>query len=266
MSVFDIHVHLLPGIDDGPRTLDESLRTAAALVREGITHAVATPHFNDEFPHVPVAEVRERVAELQGALDDAGITLHVYAGHEVHLDDDLAVPLRNGQAATLNGTRYVLLELPTRRFPVFLEGTVGHLRMAGFVPVIAHAERYQPVWADPDLLIPYIEAGALIQITASSFTGRFGSHAQRTAEKLLRRNLGHVLASDAHALSLRPPHFAEGVQAVKALAGADRAREMTVDVPRAIVHDQPVRIPPIRESAPQGRRLFGIFARGGNRD
>ncbi|MGH2515423.1 MAG: tyrosine-protein phosphatase [Ktedonobacterales bacterium] len=259
--MFDIHTHILPAVDDGPRTLEEALQTVAALAQEGITDIVATPHFNDRYPHVSAAEVQERVTALQRVTRQAGIAARLWAGHEVHLDAGVEEALSKGIAATINDGPYVLLELPSSDFPVFLEGLIGRLRMKGFIPVIAHAERYRPTRRDPEVLAPLVEAGALLQVTASSLVGLFGAQVQQTAETLLRRNLAHVFASDVHAITDRPPHWASGLRRAEALIGRKRVWEMTVEVPEAIVRGAPVAVPPVLAPAATRTHGFRIWGR-----
>jgi protein-tyrosine phosphatase len=258
--MFDIHAHILPAIDDGPRTLEEAIQTVSALAAEGITDIVATPHFNDRFPHVPAAEVQERVQALQRVVSQAGIPVRLWTGHEVHLDDEVEDALARSEAATINDGPYVLLELPSHEFPVFLPGLIGRLRMKGFVPVLAHVERYRPTCRDPEVLVPLVEAGALLQVTASSLVGLFGTQVQQTAELLLQRNLAHVFASDAHAMTDRPPMFAAGCREAERLVGRQRVWEMVIDVPRAIVQGVPITPPPVL--APARGRSHGFWSFG----
>jgi len=243
--LFDIHTHILPAIDDGPRTIEAAITAIMALAAEGVTDIVATPHFNDRYLRVPSHEVRARVQVLQRAANQAGIAVRLWAGHEVYLDAGTAENLARGIAAPINQGPYVLLELPTQDFPIFLSGLIDQIQLKGFVPVIAHVERYMPTRRDPDVLIPLIEAGALLQVTASSLIGLFGQRVRQTAEILLQRNLAHVLASDTHAVTDRPPQFAAGLRAAEALVGQKRVCEMAIEVPRAIVAGAPVVVPPI---------------------
>jgi protein-tyrosine phosphatase len=243
--VIDIHSHILPGVDDGPRTPDEALEVLAALASEGVQGVVATPHFNDQYTQLSAAEVQARVETLHGLAHDAGISMHLWAGHEIRLKADIEQALAQGSAATINGGPYVLVELPTQEFPVFLPELIGRLRVRGYVPVIAHAERYQPTWQDPTVLEPLVELGALMQITATSLVGTFGRRARHAAETLLTRNVAHVIASDCHALKDRPPNLAASLRAAESLVGRERLHELTVNVPRAIVLGKSVLIPPI---------------------
>lgn len=257
--MLDIHAHILPGIDDGPKSMEESLAAIVALVGEGVSGIVATPHFNDQFPHVPAHEVQERVDELRQAVADQGIDVQLWAGHEVLLDTNVGTALTGGQARPLNQGPYVLVELPLYEFPFTLPLMLGQLRASGYVPVIAHAERYRPTQRDPDVLVPLIESGCLLQITASSLIGKFGKTVQQTAETLLQRDMAHVLATDAHSLSLRRAHITTGLRAAEALVGASRMRQMTETVPHAIIHGLKVDIPPVRYATP--RRGIGAMLR-----
>jgi protein-tyrosine phosphatase len=243
--MIDIHAHVLPGADDGPETEDEALATLWALAAEGVSEVVATPHFIDHYPRLSAAEVGERVAALQRQANQSGLAVRLYAGHEVHLDVDTEQALERGQAATLNGGPYVLLELSSEAFSPYLPLALARLVRRGFVPVIAHAERYTPVRQDPEVLVPLVEAGALLQITCSSLAGRFGTTVRETAQILLRRNLAHVLATDTHSLARRRPHLGEGLRVAEALVEPERIRELTVDVPRAILAGERVAVPAI---------------------
>src|SRR5436853_5913121 len=110
-EMIDTHLHILPGVDDGPETMQESLTLAQMLVQEGIRAAIATPHYNDEFPQRSAAEIRGRVYQMQSELDRHGISLHLFAGHEALIKPGLVEDIQTGRLATLNGSRYLLLEL-----------------------------------------------------------------------------------------------------------------------------------------------------------
>lgn len=256
--MFDIHSHILHAIDDGPRTITESLATLAQLASEGLTDVVATPHFNDRYPHVPISDVEVRVHELQATAHRQGIEINLWAGHEVHFDGDVEKALRAGIAGTINRGPYLLLELPSHDFPIYLSTFIGRLRSLGYVPVIAHVERYAPIRRNPDALVPLIELGALTQITASSLTGHFGSSVRTVVETLVKRNLAHVIASDAHAVTDRPSRFQEGMRVAEALVGRTRVRQMVVDTPRAIIHGEVISVPEMVEPTPK-RRVWRLW-------
>ncbi len=236
--MIDTHLHILPGVDDGPDTLEEALALARALVQEGVSYAIATPHYNDEFPQYSAAEIEARVRDLQQELDALHIPLRLFAGHEALIKPGLVEDIQAGRLATLNGSHYLLLELWNSAWLPDTERVIFELRAFGVVPVIAHPERYRVFQKDPGRLAALLHQGVLTQLTASSLLGMQGNTARRTAETLLKRGLIHCIASDAHGLHKRPPRVAEGIQRVKRLLGQDQVHKMAELWPAAIVNDE----------------------------
>src|SRR5215469_7899551 len=236
--MIDIHLHILPGVDDGPETLQEALALAKVLVEDGIHSAVATPHFNDQFPQRSAAEIRERVHDLQQALDHHQIPLRLFAGHEVLIKPGLIEDIQAGRLATLNGSRYLLLELWNSTWLPETERVIFELQAFGIIPVIAHPERYRAIQKDPARLTALVRQGALAQLTASSLVGMQGNTARRTAEDLLKRGLIHCIASDAHGLQKRPPGVLLGLQRASALLGQAHVYQMTEKCPASIVNNE----------------------------
>src|SRR6266699_2262348 len=166
--MIDIHLHILPGVDDGPETLQEALALAKVLVEEGIHSAVATPHYNDQFPQRNAAEIRGRVHDLQQTLDHHQIPLRLFAGHEALIKPGLIEDIQAGRLATLNGSRYLLLELWNNSWIPETERVIFELRAFGITPILAHPERSRIFQKDLGHLTALLLQGILIQITASS--------------------------------------------------------------------------------------------------
>ncbi len=236
--MIDTHLHILPGVDDGPRTLDESLILARVLVQEGIHTAIATPHFNDEFPQRSAAEIRERVNDLQQALDRHFIPLHLFAGHEALIKPGLVEDIQAGRLATLNGSRYLLLELWNDSWLPETERVIFELRAFGIIPILAHPERYRAIQKDPARLATLMQRGVLAQLTASSLVGSQGNTARRTAETLLKKRLIHCVASDAHGMHLRPPHVLSSLLRAEQLVGQTTVCRMTEILPAVIINNE----------------------------
>ena len=250
--MIDLHSHVLPGVDDGPRTLDESLAILRAAAEDGITRIAATPHVRDDHPTSP--ETMERgVDELNRAARDAGIPIDVLPGGE--LDIEYAARFDNATLARfgLGGNATVLLlECPYSGWPLDLRDVVFRLAARGFSVVLAHPERNPDVQADPELLRPLVDAGVLVQLTAASIDGRSGSSARRTSRVLLDGGLAQLIAGDAHAPQVRAVGLAS---AAAGLGDAALARWLTEDVPAAVVAGSPL---PARPK--QGkRRFFGLL-------
>lgn len=238
--MIDTHLHILPGVDDGPETIEEALELARALVQEGIHSAIATPHFNDEFRRYSAAEIQARVGDLQQWLDCSGIPLRLFAGHEALIQPGLVEDIQAGRLATLNGSRYLLLELWNSTWLPETERVIFELKAFGVIPIIAHPERYRLIQQDPGRLVALIQQGVLTQLTASSLLGMQGNTARRTAETLLRKGLIHCIASDAHGLRRRPPGVTGGLQCAVRALDQKRVYQMTEVWPAAIINNNDV--------------------------
>ena len=238
--MIDIHLHILPGVDDGPKTMEQTLQLARALVQEGIHTAIATPHYNDEFPQRPAAEIRECVGEVQQELDRHAIPLRLFAGHEVLISPALLEDVQAGRVATLNGGRYLLLELWNSMWLPDTERIIFALRAVGIIPVLAHVERYRAIQQDHGRLKALLQQGVIAQITASSLVGLQGRTIRRCAEALLKEGLIQCIASDAHGLHTRPPRVVEGLQCAVRMLGRERVHQMVETYPAAILNSTSV--------------------------
>ena len=235
--MFDTHLHILYGIDDGPTTMEESILLAQSLVQEGIHSAIATPHYNDEFLQRSAAEIQERVNTMQQELVRREIPLRLFMGHEALIKPGLVEDIRGGRLATLNNSRYLLLEFWNSTWLPETERVIFELQAYGIVPVIAHPERYRAIQQDPSRLAALTKKGALAQLTASSLVGMQGNTTRRTAESLLKKGLIHCIASDAHGLHKRPPGVVRGLQRAVQLVGRERVYQMTELWPEMIVNN-----------------------------
>ncbi len=252
--MIDIHCHCLPGIDDGPKTWDDSLLLCGALVADGITTVVATPHLIDGvYPNV-APRVAELVAELEARLITANIPLRVLPGAEVamscrHLTDD-----RFDLVPRLAGQPYVLIELPTTLIPPGLETLFFSIARRGVTPVVAHPERYFPVQQNVALAQAWRRAGALLQIDAESVLGLFGPETERTAFRLIHAQLAHALASDSHSSRKRRPRLEAARGVVATRAGEQVATFLTHEGPGRLVAGEPAGDVPPPTVFPEPRR------------
>ncbi|MFL5587635.1 MAG: tyrosine-protein phosphatase [Ktedonobacteraceae bacterium] len=237
--MIDTHLHILPGVDDGPETMEESVALARVLVQEGIYSAIATPHYNDQFVQRSAAEIKERVNELQQVLDRQGILLRLFAGHEALIKPGLVGDIQTGRLATLNGSRYLLLELWNQSWLPETDRVIFELRASGITPILAHPERYRVFHKELERLESLLRQGVLVQITASSLVGMQGRTAQRTAETLLKRGLVHFIASDAHGLHRRPPAIAQGLYQAVQLIGQVKTQQLIEGWPMVIINNVP---------------------------
>lgn len=209
--MLDLHVHVLPGIDDGPRTLEDALALARALADDGIEHIVATPHIYPGVFDNSASRIGEVFDEFQSAVSDAGIALTMTWAAEVRICPEILdwiearrLPMLNG---SLVGPSTALIELPDGQIPVGTDKLMGMMLERGITPLMAHPERNKAVMEQPTRLEALRRLGCKFQVTAGSVLGDFGSRAQTTAQKLLEAGWVDVIATDSHNRSSRRPRM-----------------------------------------------------------
>ena len=235
--MIDLHCHFLPGIDDGPETLEQALELARAAVADGITHSVLTSHVHPgRYPNQR-RNIEAAVDVFRVELAKAGIPLRIRAGGEARLCPEMIDLLAQNQLPFLgevNGYRIVLLEFPHQLIPVGSIRFVQSLLKNKIRPLIAHPERNKTVMAHPEKIDEFTEAGCWLQLTAGSLVGRFGANAQQAAFQIIDAGWDCLLATDAHDIKNRPPLLSEGFAALKSRYGESTAQRMVIDRPAKI--------------------------------
>jgi protein-tyrosine phosphatase len=235
--VFDIHCHLLPGIDDGPATVEASLALARALVDDGMSHVVCTPHvFPGRFENRR-SSIQEEFARFDRLLEEEGIPLSLGWAGEVRLTPEILELLPLNEVPFLgrsDGFKNMLLEMPDGQIPLGADRLTHRLLSLGIRPVIVHPERNRGVMERIDRLRDFVEDGCLVQLTAGSLVGQFGTKAQLTAHQLIDKNWVHVVASDAHNLTGRRPRMTDAEAYLVKHWGVGAARQLTLLSPAAL--------------------------------
>lgn len=266
--MIDIHHHLLPGLDDGSPSLDISVKMVEMAAKDGITHIVCTPHANDRFYYI-----REKNLALLETLRekiDGKVTLGL--GCDFHMSyDNIQDALDKPGHYSINGLKYLLIEFADTSIPESTTDSLYELVVSKQRPIITHPERNPVIQRHPERLAAWIREGALVQVTASSLTGRFGKTAQSTAEGYLKRNWVHFLATDAHNLESRPPVMSGGYEFVKKAYGEETARRLCITNPKIVFEGAPWPEQPEasdlysnyeqEQQAVYGRRKVGFFSR-----
>jgi len=251
----DLHGHLLPGIDDGAKSLEQALSMARLAVADGIALSVLTPHHMNGVYENPARRVREQCATFRGHLRLNEIPLEVLPGSECHLVPELPAALAQGTALTIGDRkRAVLIELPVHTVPLGATDILEEILAINLQPVIAHPERNSTLASSVDQLAEWVEMGCLAQVTAQSCTGRFGPLAREGARRMLRGGLIHVLASDAHRDSRRIPELTPGREAVARWTTPEVARLLTEDFPRALAEGRSVDTALLKDALPPPKR------------
>ena len=260
--MIDLHCHILPQIDDGAKSLAESVEMARLAVADGISVTACTPHMLPGVYNNTGPGIRAAIAALQAELDKEGIPLLLTTGADVHIAPDLLEGLRSGRVLSLGESRYFLLEPPQALVPPRFEDHLFGLVSGGYVPIITHPERLG--WSDYSVFERLVLRGAWIQLTGGSLLGLFGRRVQALSQRMLRDGLVHILASDAHDTKRRPPVLSDAFAAAADLVGEEEASRLVGARPTGILKDQdPSKLPPpIRVQSSEGQRQRAWLARG----
>jgi protein-tyrosine phosphatase len=260
--VIDIHTHIIPDLDDGPPDMDTSVAMGLLAAEEGITAIISTSH-SKESEAVVFEGRRGKLDAGRAAWSTAGIDIRLELGVEIYLRPDTPADLKSGKLWTLAGSRYALVELPYQPWPTYTERVLFDLQLAGYVPILAHPERYTAIQADPNVMYALAERGILGQVTASAMVGDHGGPVRRCAETLVRHGMIQFLSSDTHGLTLRKrmPHLKKALGVVEGLVGAELAGAMVLDNPACVLENRHIEAEPERV-APRRWSLGRVFRRG----
>lgn len=239
----DIHCHLLPGIDDGPEDWEATLAMARAAVANGIHKIVATPHQLGSYEKNTAEQILRLTAETQQRVHEAGLPLTILPGADVRIEESLPALVENRQVLTLgNQNAYLLMELPHDQV-LPMGRLIYELQCQGVTSILSHPERNQHLQKNPGTLRPWVQQGCLIQVTSGSVTGHFGRTARQMSRWLFRENLVHLVATDAHDVTRRPPQWRQAFDLVSSWQGKARAQRIFFENPQAVVAGRPVFAP-----------------------
>ena len=252
--MIDIHSHVLPGLDDGARCLEQSVAMIRIAAQTGTTDLVASPHANLDFQFDP-----ERVEELLAQLRQASEGVRLHQGCDFHLYfDNIQDALANPAKYTINHKRYLLVEFPDVLIAKSTPEVFAQLLQSGMTPIITHPERNYLLHKRMAELETWIESGVLVQVTAQSLLGRFGTEARAVARELMKRGMVHFIASDAHDDQDRTPRLDLAYDHVAGRYGRERAELLFVANPKAVIEGEPL---PEQPPAPAdtGRKWFKFW-------
>ncbi len=252
----DLHSHILPGLDDGAKTMEDSLAMAEDAVADGITHVVATPHANSDYPF-DFERVRAAVENLNAKL--AG-RLTLASGCDFHLSHENLIAIRKDpRPFCINQKDYLLVEFNEFSIPPSMDHTLHELQLAGIRPIVTHPERNAILRTHPERLRNWIGLGIYVQITAGSLAGVFGAGPQQDAWAWLASGLVHFISSDAHNTGRRPLRLKFAYDAVAKQLGDEKARSFLVENPLAAFEGRPLPYVPEIAPSPEPRKRKRFF-------
>jgi len=251
IKMIDLHSHILFGIDDGPKAIEESIQMCRIGYQDGIRTIVATPHIQPGIYQNNRSTILTKLHELNEALihselrtQNSELSLRLLPGADVHFSSDVLQRYEEGEIVTVNDQgRYLMVEFAFQGIPYQAEEVLFKLLTKGITPIISHPERNMEIAQRPKRYYEMIRMGCLGQVTAMSLTGDFGSGVRRIAEKLLSKRLIHMIASDAHSADGRPPILSAAVKAAEKIVGKEEAQKMVTEYPQAVIDGRRPNVP-----------------------
>jgi protein-tyrosine phosphatase len=235
--VIDIHSHILPDLDDGARTLEESIQMLRMAYAAGTTDIVASPHANQEYDFDPLT-VERKIGELQAAVGD---NPRIHFGCDFHLiPENIEDALRAPEKYSIGHRGYLLVEFSDFYIPPKMSATFARMMQAGLRPIITHPERNQLLQARFASIQQWVAQGVMVQITALSFLGRFGKSAKKTADRLVEQGMAHIIASDAHDTRWRTPDMREPRDYIQRRYGEEAVERLFMENPRDVLAGVPI--------------------------
>ncbi|MCK5534449.1 tyrosine protein phosphatase [bacterium] len=236
--MIDLHSHILPELDDGAKTVEEALQMCRIAEADGITTIVATPHSMNGIYLNKKETVCRKVDEFNNTLKKEEININVLPGLDLHLYPELILHLKEGKILTLNNHGcYLIIEFP-EVISSHIESVCFNLQVLGVIPVISHPERNYFFRKNPQVLQGFVNRGALVQVTAMSITGEFGKEAEKAVKNFLKKNLVHIIATDAHSIDRRPPLLSSAVKVAAKIVGKEQAWRMVTTIPEKIINQK----------------------------
>lgn len=232
--MIDIHCHLVYGVDDGSKTIEDTLTMLEEAKDAGFTDIILTPHYSEYFK-VPAKEVKKRIENIKKKSKYLGINL--YQGNEIYASSHLIEDLKNNNAVTLNNSKYVLFEFPMNESALEMDELISRILEYNKLPVLAHPERYKAIQEDPNILTKFIKKGVLCQSNYGSIIGIYGTEAKKTVEELLTKNMISFLGSDNHRINTIYKHIPEILIQLENLIGKEKLDKITKYNPEKILLD-----------------------------
>ena len=236
-GIFDIHCHILPGVDDGAASMDETLRLLALEYEDGVRSIIFTPHFRRRMFEPDMELVREAFWQTREEAAKIYPDLNLYLGCEFHANSEMQDILKRGERPTMAGSKYVLTEFKESAEYGYVRERIQTLRTRGFRPIIAHAERVACLKKDAAGIAELVEAGARIQINAESILGQEGFTVKRLCKKLMKLDLIHFVGTDAHNTRDRVPNMGKCAAYIEKKMGTAYAEKLLIENPGKIIQE-----------------------------
>lgn len=239
--MIDIHSHIIPKIDDGSKSMEESYKMFEAAMKAGFTDIIATPHYIEEHYEVNVVKTHAIVEAMNRVIKEKGLQIKIHPGNEIYITQNIVKLIEDKKASTLANSKYILFELPMNNIINYLEDAIFKIKASGLIPVIAHPERYRYIQKNTNFVGELIKNGVLFQANFSSISGDYGNSAKKTLIKLLKANMIHFFGSDSHN-SEKYSKIAENIEQLQKIISKEKIEELTKLNPKHILENKEIKI------------------------
>lgn len=240
--MIDIHTHILPNIDDGARSIEETFNLIKEAKSVGFEAIVSTSHYMEGYYETDAPEREVWVNAIYENLKAKNIDVELYLGNEIYMSENMIRLLEEGKASTINDTSYVLFEMPLNAEPANLYDSIYEMMQYKIVPILAHPERYTFVQKEPELIYDLIKKGVLMQANYGSIEGQYGENAKIIVKKFLENNMIHMLGSDVHRQNTIYPKIPQILLELSELIGEEKLKELTTTNPQLVLHNKRIDI------------------------
>lgn len=247
MKMIDFHSHVLPNVDDGSKSVEETFKLLEEAKEAGFDGVISTSHYMEEYYEVNVAERKVWINALSENLYQKNIDLKLYLGNEIYISKNIIDFLETGKATSINNSNYVLFEFPMNSKPMDMYDIIYDMLEYKLVPVLAHPERYSFVQKEPNLVYDLIQKGVLMQSNYGSILGMYGEKAQIIVRKLLENNMVHFLGSDVHRANSIYSKIQSSLGEIEAIVGEEKLKEISSVNPKLVVDNKRIDIDEPRE-------------------
>ena len=240
--MIDFHSHILPNIDDGSRSIEETFNLIKEAEKAGFESVISTSHYMENYYETDVPEREVWVKAILENLKTKNINTNLYLGNEIYFTDNIIELLEKRKASTINDTSYVLFELPLNAEPMNLYDVIYDMLQYKLVPILAHPERYSFVQKEPELVYDLIEKGVLMQANYGSIIGQYGEKAKMIVRRLLENNMIHFLGSDVHRQNTIYPKIPQILEEIADIIGEEKLEEITTKNPKLVLNNKKIEI------------------------
>ena len=240
--MIDIHTHILPNVDDGSKSIDETFELLNEAKKAGFDTIISTSHYIEDYYNVNVSEREVWINAISEILKKENNDLKLYLGNEVYLTENIMELLETGKATTINKSRYILFEFPMNTKPMNMYDIIYDMLQNKLIPILAHPERYSFVQKEPEIIYDLIQKGVLMQANYGSIIGRYGEKAQLMVRKFFENNMIHFLGSDVHKKNTIYPRITQALNEIKDIIGKEKLNELTTINPSMVLEDRKIDI------------------------